>query len=61
MSKEQVTVVEMKIYKGTFKGDDNQDVDYIICEADFFGEKIKFFPRTEDKKLFNYLVNQLVR
>lgn len=48
--------VELEIVKDSFKSDSGETVEYFRCEADILGEKVRFAPRKEDRKLLEYLV-----
>ncbi len=48
--------VELEIVKDSFKSESGEVVEYFRCEAEIFGQPIRFVPRKEDKKLLEYLV-----
>lgn len=50
--------VELEISKDSFTDEAGVKVEYIRCEAEIFGQPIRFSPRKEDKKLLEYLVKE---
>ena len=49
----------LTIEEKSFTNDKNESVDYLDCVATIAGQKIKFYPKPEDKSLLKYLVGSL--
>ena len=50
--------VELVIERKTFENDKGEEVEYIEGIAEVAGEKIRFAPKKDDKKLLDYLLGK---
>ncbi len=50
--------LELTISRKTFKGDDGKEREYTAYEVELGGQTFSLHPRTEDKKLINYILEQ---
>ena len=49
--------LEVEIKKDSFKGDDGQNHDYNSIKLTILDKTFSLYPKTEDKKLLNYLID----
>lgn len=48
--------LELNVVKKEFVNDNGEKIPYTAYEVELEGQKFNFVPRTEDKKLLNYLL-----
>lgn len=48
--------VELEISKEEFETEAKEKIEYLSCMAEILGEKIRFYPKEEDKRLLKHLV-----
>ena len=53
--------LELNVVKKEFVNDSGEKIPYTAYEVELEGQKFNFVPRTEDKKLLNYLLSKKER
>lgn len=56
---EKVIELTLQVKPEVFVNNEGEQVRYYSCTVEVLGEKIRFAPKTDDKKLFVHLVKQL--
>ena len=51
--------LELNVLKKEFTNDDGEKIPYTAFEIELEGQKFNLVPRSDDKKLLNYLLRQI--